>query len=185
MATAEIVADRLNLKETVIGGNGLSRIAVLYRLFVFSCKEAIQMNEFDEVTTAMNNLVIALQLHNNDTQKLMLVEKSSIQELEQCDNEVVSNEREAAVLRTEIAELTKELLVQREIRTNKDELEKGCKLVNEYPSLKSSKMKSIEVKKSLSLLEGKSNEVSDNILLKEKQFQLLLSIITDLKSNLE
>jgi uncharacterized protein YfdQ (DUF2303 family) len=46
-------------------------------------------------------------------------------------------------------------------------------------------MKSIEVKKSLSLLEGKSNEVSDNILLKEKQFQLLLSIITDLKSNLE
>jgi len=175
------MTDRLTNKDSVVVGNSLGKIANHHRTLLASLTDGDE----EGAAQAEADLRVCLGLWANDLKRLEMVGAGARQEFEQSENAVLVNAEKENELRKEIEELKRELVAGRESLVYKLEYEASCRLVNDWPSLLSTNKEINTIKKKFDRLKEGGNKQDERIELKEKQFQLLLQVIEDLKQNLD
>eukprot|EP00590_Aulacoseira_subarctica_P007864 CAMPEP_0172424824 /NCGR_PEP_ID=MMETSP1064-20121228/28442_1 /TAXON_ID=202472 /ORGANISM="Aulacoseira subarctica , Strain CCAP 1002/5" /LENGTH=163 /DNA_ID=CAMNT_0013167227 /DNA_START=279 /DNA_END=770 /DNA_ORIENTATION=+ len=126
-----------------------------------------------------------LQMHNLEMRKMALMERSMEADLKEYDQLQQFLDSSKHKIREEIKTLQQSLASERLIRNDKLEYEALAKIVNTLPSKMETQEKLNVVQKELDVLKDEEVRRDSELGIREKQFQLLLQSIFDLKSSLE
>mmetsp|Transcript_9001 Transcript_9001/g.10404 ORF Transcript_9001/g.10404 Transcript_9001/m.10404 type:complete len:240 (-) Transcript_9001:57-776(-) len=187
--TVDILRTRLLNRE---GGGGqsalargtLSSCASRYRDFVQKVLSASTTSSTEEILDAQQSLKRELLLHSLEMKKLQLVAKSTKSELSDYDVAQVRIENSILKNKEEIDSLKQQLIQEGRIRRDKEEYEALAKIANLHASKRETEMKLADVTREIEIIKKREMETVSELEMREKQFQLLLKSIFDLKSSI-
>mmetsp|Transcript_12063 Transcript_12063/g.17586 ORF Transcript_12063/g.17586 Transcript_12063/m.17586 type:complete len:244 (+) Transcript_12063:53-784(+) len=191
----EILRERILNREggpSLMRGS-LSKCAARYRDFselVLAASEQQSSKECDtsalanEIEHAKDLLEREIRLHDLEIRKLFLVSDAADAELAQYDAAQVQIESSISDCKDEIEELKKQLAHERKVRSNREEYETLAKMARQRPARRTTEKKLEAVKEEIEKIRAEDALAMAELDVREKQFQLLMQSIFDLKSNL-
>ena len=129
-------------------------------------------------------LRVSTALWGEDLKKLGLLAEAVGREAGEGDKRLKALVEEEEAVKIVVDELREGVGGRRREVERKLEYEESCRLVNEAPSLKETRAEITGVENKMAKLSEGAGAADELIELKEKQFQLLLQVISDLKQNL-
>jgi len=182
----EIFHTRLITKEYFGGrSNPRGTIAKCSLKFRDMCHQLSTSQHQADASSIIEDVQRELQMHNLEMRKMALMERSMEADLKEYDQLQQFLDSSKHKIREEIKTLQQSLASERLIRNDKLEYEALAKIVNTLPSKMETQEKLNVVQKELDVLKDEEVQRDSELGIREKQFQLLLQSIFDLKSSLE
>mmetsp|Transcript_5725 Transcript_5725/g.9927 ORF Transcript_5725/g.9927 Transcript_5725/m.9927 type:complete len:242 (-) Transcript_5725:91-816(-) len=190
------ILDLDTLRERLFTGGGgasrgsLSRCARLYRDFVkrvlstHDDPSSVTDEMTDEIEAAKQVLQRELRLHALEMRKLVLVAAAAEAELARYDAAQAQIESDTEACRKEIEELKVKLTHEKRVRRNREEYESLAKVANARPAKRRTAHKLDQVRREIGQVKAEEARSARELEVREKQFQLLMQSILDLKANL-
>jgi len=137
------------------------------------------------LTSVKEDLARELQLHNLEMQKLALGARAAESEIAYYASLADGTQSSIAECRNEIDSLKTTLTHEKQVLKNREEYESLAKMAASRPSSRLSKQQLEEIRAEIEEIRSKEHKAETELGVKEKQFQLLMQSIYDLKSSLE
>lgn len=150
------------------------------------CNNAIgQVDHLSLLKSVKEELAREFQLHDLGMKKLALGAKAAESELDYYASLADGTQSSIAECKEEINTLKKTLLHEKQVLMNREEYETLAKMAASQPSSRLTKQQLEKVRGEIEEIRRKEHKAEKELGMKEKQFQLLMQSIYDLKSSLE
>jgi len=144
-----------------------------------------QVSNLSLLKSVKEDLARELQLHNIEMQKWALGAKAAESELAYYASLADHNNSSIEECRNEIDSLKMTLTHEKQVLKNREEYESLAKMAASRPSSRLSKQQLEDIRAEIDEIRSKEHKTETELGVKEKQFQLLMQSIYDLKSSLE
>jgi len=191
----ETLRQRILTKEgqSLIAARGsLSKCALQFREFAQQSIIAAtnidgdrQVDNLTSLKSVKEDLARELQLHNLEMQKLALGAKAAESELAYYASLADGTQSSISKCRNEIDSLKTTLTHEKRVLKNRQEYESLAKMAVFRPSSRLTKQQLERIRAEIKEIRTKEHKAEKELEVKEKQFQLLMQSIYDLKSSLE
>lgn len=181
--------DNVILRQRLVQGVGagnaargsLSKCAIKYREFL---TRYLAGEDADTVETAKQDLEREIHLYKVEMKRVALSLQASNTDTERVDAQITDVQAEIESMQAEIEALRKEHPEAKQVRRNIEEYEALAKMASTRPSRRILEERTAKVKKELEGFEISTLKNREEKSIREKQFQLFIQSLFDLKESL-